>query len=298
LFGYAFLYAPIALLVLGSFNESRLTTAWSGFSLRWYRALLADAALREAAWLSLWVAAVSATGAALLGGAAGLVLARRGRFAGRRVFAGLLAVPLVLPDLLVGLALLLLFVALERAVGWPAGRGAGTIVLAHVVLGVAYVAATVRGADHRHHHQGGAEGRRPRRDRPGRRRAGLRHARQHQGTPASRRSRRRDQIHRRRRHRRAEEGDLRQVQARERPRLQAVAGHVGTGGKQVLYNALMATLNPGDEVIIPAPYWVSYPDMVLLAGGKPVPVPCPPEQRLQAAGRGRWKPRSRRRPSG
>ena len=144
LFGYAFLYAPIALLVLGSFNESRLTTAWSGFSLRWYRALAEDAALREAAWLSLWVAAASATGAMLLGGAAGLVLARRGRFAGRPVFAGLLAVPLVLPDLLVGLALLLLFVALERAVGWPAGRGAGTVVLAHVVLGVAYVAFTVR----------------------------------------------------------------------------------------------------------------------------------------------------------
>ncbi len=143
-FGYAFLYAPIALLVLGSFNESRLTTVWSGFSLRWYRALLEDAALREAAWLSLWIAAVSATGAMLLGGAAGIALVRFGRFRGRGVFTGLLAAPLVLPDLLIGLSLLLLFVLLERTLGWPAGRGAGTIVLAHVTLGIAFVAFTVR----------------------------------------------------------------------------------------------------------------------------------------------------------
>lgn len=143
LFGYAFLYAPIALLVLGSFNDSRLTTAWSGFSLRWYRALLADAALREAAWLSLRIAALSATGATILGTLAGLALARHGRFPGRTSFTTLLAAPLVLPDLLLGLALLLLFVLLERAIGWPT-RGAGTVVLAHVTLGIAYVAFTVR----------------------------------------------------------------------------------------------------------------------------------------------------------
>ena len=144
LFGYAFLYAPIALLVLGSFNESRLTTVWSGFSLRWYRALAQDDALREAAFLSLRLAAVSATGATVLGAVAGIALARWGRFRGRAVFTGLLAAPLVLPDLLFGLALLLLFVVMERAVGWPAGRGAGTIVLAHITLGIAYVAFTVR----------------------------------------------------------------------------------------------------------------------------------------------------------
>lgn len=143
LFGYAFLYAPIALLVLGSFNDSRLTTAWSGFSLRWYRALLEDAALREAAWLSLRIAALSATGATLLGTLAGLALARLGRFRGRTGFTALLAAPLVLPDLLLGLALLLLFVLLERTLGWP-GRGAGTVMLAHVTLGIAYVAFTVR----------------------------------------------------------------------------------------------------------------------------------------------------------
>jgi putrescine transport system permease protein len=143
LFGYAFLYAPIALLVLGSFNDSRLTTAWTGFSLRWYRALLHDPALIEAAWLSLRIAAISATGATILGTLAGLALARLGRFRGRRTFTALLAAPLVLPELLLGLALLLLFVLLERTLGWP-GRGAGTVTLAHITIGIAYVAFTVR----------------------------------------------------------------------------------------------------------------------------------------------------------
>lgn len=144
-FGYAFLYAPIALLVLASFNDSRLVGAWTGASLRWYRALAEDAALREAAWLSLRLAAASATIATVLGGIAGIALARRQAFRGRRALAALLGAPLVLPDLLIGLALLLLFVALERAVGWPDGRGAGTIVVAHAALGLAYVAFTVRG---------------------------------------------------------------------------------------------------------------------------------------------------------
>ncbi len=95
---------------------------------------------------------------------------------------------------------------------------------------------------------------------------------------------RQDQVHRRRRHSRAEGGDHRQVPARERSLTykpnQVI---VGTGGKQVLYNALMATINPGDEVIIPAPYWVSYPEMVALAGGESVPVVCTGRARLQAA---------------
>ena len=95
-----------------------------------------------------------------------------------------------------------------------------------------------------------------------------------------------DEIHRRRRHPRAEEGDLRQVQARERARLQAAQVTVGTGGKQVLFNALMATVNPGDEVIIPAPYWVSYPDIVH-AGGRQAGVRRDDARaRLQAAARG------------
>jgi putrescine transport system permease protein len=141
--GFGFLYAPIALLVAFSFNDSRLTTTWTGLSLRWYAALARDAALLEAARLSLVVAAVSASGAAVIGGLAGVALARLGRFRGRRLFAGLLAAPLVLPDLLIGLALLLLFVALERLAGWPAGRGVSTIIVAHITASLAFVAVVV-----------------------------------------------------------------------------------------------------------------------------------------------------------
>lgn len=143
--GFVFLYAPLAVLVGMSFNASRMTTVWTGFSFRWYGALLADRALIEAAWLSLWVAAASATLATALGSIAGLALARFGAFRFRRAFAGLLAAPLVLPDLLIGLALLLLFVLLEQSTGWPAGRGALTIILAHATVSMAFVAGVVEG---------------------------------------------------------------------------------------------------------------------------------------------------------
>ena len=141
--GYAFLYVPVILLVATSFNPSRLTTVLTGFSWRWYAALWANEKLIAAAWLSLRIAALSATGAAVLGTAAGLALARFGSFAGRRVFGGLIAARLVLPDVLVGLSLLLLFVQLEAWVGWPAGRGALTITLAHISVSLAYVAVVI-----------------------------------------------------------------------------------------------------------------------------------------------------------
>lgn len=141
--GYVFLYLPIVLLVATSFNPSRLTTVLSGFSLRWYASLWGNEALLGAAWLSLRVAAVSATAATVLGTAAGYALARFGRFGGRGVFAALLGARLVLPDVLVGLSLLLLFVQLEQWVGWPAGRGALTITLAHVSVSLSYVAVVV-----------------------------------------------------------------------------------------------------------------------------------------------------------
>jgi putrescine transport system permease protein len=140
--GYGFLYLPIALLVATSFNDSRLTTVWTGFSLRWFIALANDGTLADAAWLSLRIAALAATGATILGGLAGLALARAGKFRGRILFAGLLAAPLVLPDLLIGLALLLLFVATQQALGFPQ-RGAATIVIAHVTASLAYVAVVV-----------------------------------------------------------------------------------------------------------------------------------------------------------
>jgi putrescine transport system permease protein len=145
--GYAFLYVPIALLVATSFNASRLTTVWTDFSARWYAALLADRALIDAALLSLRIAAVSATIATVLGALAGIALARFARFRGRSLFAGLLAAPLVLPDLLIGLALLLLFVALQLATGWPE-RGAGTVTIAHATAAMAYVAVVVEARLH------------------------------------------------------------------------------------------------------------------------------------------------------
>ena len=141
--GYAFLYVPVILLVATSFNPSRLTTVLGGFSWRWYAALWANDKLISAALLSLRIAALSATGAAVLGTLAGLALARFGRFTGRGVFGGLITARLVLPDVLVGLSLLLLFVQMEEWVGWPAGRGALTITLAHVSVSLAYVAVVI-----------------------------------------------------------------------------------------------------------------------------------------------------------
>ena len=141
--GLVFLYLPIALLVAASFNPSRLSTVLTGFSFRWYAALWDNDKLVDAALLSLRVAALSATGATVLGGAAGYALARFGRFRGRGLFAALLGARLVLPDVLVGLSLLLLFVSLYQATGWPSERGAATILLAHVPVSVSYVAVVV-----------------------------------------------------------------------------------------------------------------------------------------------------------
>lgn len=143
LLGYAFLYVPVLLLVATSFNPNRLTTVLSGFSLRWYGALWADDKLIEAALLSLRIAALSATGATVLGTLAGYALARFGRFRGRGAFAALLSARLVLPDVLVGLSLLLLFVQMEKTLGWPEGRGALTITLAHVSVSLSYVAVVI-----------------------------------------------------------------------------------------------------------------------------------------------------------
>jgi len=144
LLGLAFLYAPIAMLVGYSFNDGRLATVWSGFSLRWYGELLANDRIHDAAGLSFAVAAGSATLAAGLGGIVGLALARGGPSRGRPLFVGLAAAPLVMPEVIAGIALLLLFIALEHATGWPAQRGATTLVLAHAAMGSAYVAVIVQ----------------------------------------------------------------------------------------------------------------------------------------------------------
>jgi putrescine transport system permease protein len=142
---FGFLYAPIIYLVVFSFNASRLVTGWSGFSTRWYATLWHDQAMIDAALLSLRIAAASATLACVVGAAAGFALARLGRFRLRWLFAAGAAAPLVLPDVLTGLSLLLLFVALDQLTGWPAGRGAATVTVAHAVMSFAYVVVVIRG---------------------------------------------------------------------------------------------------------------------------------------------------------
>ena len=144
LFGYAFLYGPILVLIAYSFNDSKLVAVWGGFSTRWYGALLDNERILGAAALSLQIAAASATVAMLLGTAAAFALVRFGRFRGRTLFSGLLLAPLVMPDIIIGLSLLLLFVWLESLIGWPAGRGGLTIAAAHITVATAYTAVVVR----------------------------------------------------------------------------------------------------------------------------------------------------------
>lgn len=141
--GFAFLYVPIAVLAVYSFNASRLVTVWGGWSTQWYAALLENTALLDAAWLSVRLAFVSALLATALGTLAGIALGRRGGFAGRRLLAALIGGPIVLPEVVLGLALLLLFVAVQNALGFPQ-RGALTIVLAHTTFGLCYVALIVQ----------------------------------------------------------------------------------------------------------------------------------------------------------
>lgn len=141
--GFTFLYAPMVMLVIYSFNSSRLVTVWGGWSTRWYGELLGDPAMISAVGLSLAIAAGAATMAAVLGTLASVVLVRFGRFRGAGGFAFMLTAPLVMPDVITGLSLLLLFVALANAIGWPADRGMLTIWLAHVTFCTAYVAVVV-----------------------------------------------------------------------------------------------------------------------------------------------------------
>jgi putrescine transport system permease protein len=143
-FGYAFLYIPIASVIVYSFNDSRLVTLWGGFSVRWYASLLRDDAVLAAALLSLRIAAVSATVATVLGALAALALARLPRFRGHLLLGGMISAPLVMPEIITGLSLLFLFITLADWTGWPANRGATTITIAHITFSMAYVAVVVR----------------------------------------------------------------------------------------------------------------------------------------------------------
>lgn len=143
-FGFAFLYVPILLLIIYSFNDSKLVTVWGGFSTRWYAELFADDQILGAARTSLIIAAMSATLATILGTISGLALARFGRFRGRTLFSGMITAPLVMPEVITGLSILLLFVALEQLIGWPEGRGMTTITIAHVTFTMAYVTIIIQ----------------------------------------------------------------------------------------------------------------------------------------------------------
>ena len=136
--GFSFLYLPIVLLVIYSFNESRLVTVWGGFSTKWYAELLTNQQLLDAAWVTLRIAFVSASLATVLGTLAALVLSRSGRFIGRSVFSGMVYAPLVMPEVILGLSLLLLFVAIDQA------RGFWTIMIAHTTFAMCYVAVVVQ----------------------------------------------------------------------------------------------------------------------------------------------------------
>ncbi len=138
LLGFLFLYLPIIILVIFSFNESKLVTVWGGFSTKWYAELLHNQGIKDAAWVTLRVAFVSATIAALLGTVAGLTLSRFGRFRGRTLFSGMIYAPMVMPEVIIGLSLLLMFVALS------VNRGIMTITIAHITFSLCYVAVVVQ----------------------------------------------------------------------------------------------------------------------------------------------------------
>jgi len=143
-FGIAFLYVPMILLVFYSFNKSRIVPVWGGFSTKWYGVLFESEEVWEAIALSLKIATVNASFAMILGTLAGLALVRFGRFRGRTLFSGMISAPLVMPEVITGLSLLLLFITLKEFIGWPDQRGFTTITIAHITFSMAYVAVIIQ----------------------------------------------------------------------------------------------------------------------------------------------------------
>ena len=141
--GFLFLYAPIVSLVVYSFNESRLVTVWTGFSLKWYGELFADRQLMDSVWVSLRVAFNTAWAAVVLGTLAAMLLVRFRRFRGKTLFGAMITAPLVMPEVITGLSLLLLFVYLGDLFGTPIMRGMGTIWIAHTTFATAFVTVVV-----------------------------------------------------------------------------------------------------------------------------------------------------------
>jgi putrescine transport system permease protein len=147
LLGLLFLYMPILLMIAGSFNNSRLVTVWDAANsptLKWYGELFKDEKIIHAASLSIKIAVITGCGAVVLGTIAGLILARFGPFRGRALLSGMTTAPLVMPEVITGLAMLILFVALEQLIGWPKGRGLVTIAIAHITFAMSYVTIVVQ----------------------------------------------------------------------------------------------------------------------------------------------------------
>jgi putrescine transport system permease protein len=141
--GFLFIYLPMLILVIYSFNGSRLVTVWGGWSVKWYVGLLDNTQLMNAVMRSLEIALYTAVAAVILGTLAAFVLTRVTRFKGRTMFGGLVTAPLVMPEVITGLSLLLLFVAMAQVIGWPAERGILTIWIAHTTFCTAYVSVVV-----------------------------------------------------------------------------------------------------------------------------------------------------------
>jgi putrescine transport system permease protein len=141
--GFVFLYLPIAALVLYSFNDSQLPNVWRGFTLKWYAALANDREILSGFWISLKIAFFTACGSVVLGTLAAFSLVKYRRFTGRTLFQGMVNAPLVMPEVVVGLSLLLMLVSIQRAIGFP-DKGAFTIWLGHLLLGMAYATVVIQ----------------------------------------------------------------------------------------------------------------------------------------------------------
>lgn len=143
--GFIFLYVPIFILVIFSFNDSKFVTIWNGFSLKWYGKIFSDVNLLKAIITSLKIASMSATGACILGIMAGFSLSRIRVFPGKALFSVILAAPFIVPEVIIGFATVLAFFVLQKLIGWPTEKSIYTITLAHITLGMSYVAVLIQG---------------------------------------------------------------------------------------------------------------------------------------------------------
>ncbi|MGV3550251.1 ABC transporter permease subunit [Rhizobium sp.] len=142
--GFAFFYIPIFSMIFFSFNRSRLATVWGGFSTEWYVKLFANRQVINAAILSLEIALVSATIATILGTMAGIALARFRRFRGRTLFSGFVTAPLIMPEVITGISMLMLFILMGQYIGWPGKRGFTTVTIAHITFSLTFVTTIVQ----------------------------------------------------------------------------------------------------------------------------------------------------------